>query len=220
MIFQYGARYDWKSEIQGLILGSYFWGYILTSIPGGLLAEQFGPVRTIGITTILSGALTLLIPLGASFHYGVVIAARFLTGALSVSITYYGINSNTFIIKFQQGVVYPSLHCLISRWAPPVEKGKFTGALLGGTLGTVITWPVLGYIMQMVGWSWAFFIPGIFVLLWCILWFLLVADTPEAHSRISDDEKMYISKCLGDNIVKVKVCVLVYIIINIHRKTN
>lgn len=82
--FQYGVRYDWNSEIQGLILGSYFWGYIVTSIPGGLLAERFGPVRTIGITTILSGALTLLIPLGASFHYAVVIAARFLTGLLGV----------------------------------------------------------------------------------------------------------------------------------------
>ncbi|GJQ72409.1 hypothetical protein Trydic_g3490 [Trypoxylus dichotomus] len=181
----YGVRYEWSNEIQGLILGSYFWGYILTSVPGGLLAERFGPVRTIGITTILSGALNLLIPLGASFHYGIVIAARFLTGALG-------------------GVVYPALHCLISRWAPPVEKGKFTGALLGGTLGTVVTWPVLGYIMQSIGWTWAFFLPGIFVLLWCILWFILIADSPEMHPRISEDEKIYISKSLGDNIVKTK----------------
>nr|XP_022916487.1 sialin-like [Onthophagus taurus] len=181
----YGARYSWNGEIQGLILGSYFWGYILTSIPGGLLAERFGPVKTIGVSTILSAALTLLVPLCASWHYIFVITARFLTGMLG-------------------GVVYPGLHCLISRWAPPIEKGKFTGALLGGTLGTVITWPLLGAILESMGWSWAFFIPGIIVLLWCTLWFILVSDTPEDHPRISEEEKKYIAKSVGDVITKEK----------------
>lgn len=84
-IFQTGARYDWDSQIQGLILGSYFWGYILTSMPGGLVAETFGPTKTVGITTIISAVLTLLTPLAASWHYGVVIAIRFVLGFLGVS---------------------------------------------------------------------------------------------------------------------------------------
>lgn len=94
--------------------------------------------------------------------------------------------------------MYPALHCLIARWAPPVEKGKFIGALMGGTLGTVITWPLLGAITEKWGWTWAFFVPGGIVLLWCLLWFYFVSDTPDSHPRISEKEKFYIIKSLGD----------------------
>lgn len=48
-----------------------------------------------------------------------------------------------FLFKLK-GVLYPALHNLISKWAPPSERGKFISALLGGTFGTVITWPVAG----------------------------------------------------------------------------
>lgn len=83
-IFQYGVRYKWDSSAQALILGSFFWGYILTSIPGGFIAERFGPTKTIGISILISAALTMLTPLAASWHYGVVIATRFIIGFLCV----------------------------------------------------------------------------------------------------------------------------------------
>jgi MFS family permease len=93
----------------------------------------------------------------------------------------------------------------VSRWAPPEEKGKFIGALLGGTLGTMVTWPLLGFIIESLGWSWSFFINGGIVLVWCVFWILLVADSPEAHSTISEEEKLYITKSLGDTIKRTKV---------------
>ena len=34
MFFQV-ADFDWDSKIQGLILGSFFYGYIITQLPGG-----------------------------------------------------------------------------------------------------------------------------------------------------------------------------------------
>ncbi|KAF2882551.1 hypothetical protein ILUMI_23629 [Ignelater luminosus] len=181
----YGVRYDWDAQLQGLILGSYFWGYILTSIPGGYLAERFGPTKTVGVSGVISAVLTILTPLSASWHYSAVITLRFILGIMG-------------------GVVYPALHCLVSRWAPPNEKGKFIGALMGGTLGTMLTWPILGYIIENWGWNWAFFAPGIFSIVWCCLWMILVSDTPETHPRISEDEKLYIAKSLGDNISKTR----------------
>ncbi|XP_017779301.1 PREDICTED: sialin [Nicrophorus vespilloides] len=181
----FGVRYEWNSKIQGLILGSYFWGYIISSMPGGFLAEQFGPLKTVGVSTLVSSVLTILTPLAASWHYSVVIANRILLGLLG-------------------GVIYPALHSLISRWAPPEEKGKFVGALLGGTLGTVLTWPMLGSIVESLGWTWAFYIPGGLALLWCLLWFFLVSDSPDLHPRISDEEKFYIAKSLGDSVAKRK----------------
>lgn len=94
---------------------------------------------------------------------------------------------------------------MVSRWAPPEEKGLFTSALLGGTLGTVVTWPLLGSIIEAWGWQWGFFVPGIISIVWCFLWILLVSDSPDVHSYISEDEKAYITKSIGTSITKTKV---------------
>ncbi len=37
--------FTWDSSTQGIILGSFFYGYILTQIPGGWLATKFGGKR-------------------------------------------------------------------------------------------------------------------------------------------------------------------------------
>lgn len=94
---------------------------------------------------------------------------------------------------------------MVARWAPPQEKGKFVGALLGGNLGTVITWPLLGAVIENLGWTWSFFINGGIVLIWCIFWIFLVSDSPEVHPRISEEEKLFISKSLGSTLKPTKV---------------
>ncbi|CAH1118746.1 unnamed protein product [Phaedon cochleariae] len=184
-IINYGDTYDWDSKLQGLILGSYFWGFTLTGFPGGILAEKYGATKCITISFVVSGILTLIAPWAASLHPTVLIITRFLIGAFG-------------------GVVFPSLHCLVARWAPPDEKGKFVGALLGGSLGTVITWPMLGAIIETMGWVSAFLCCGVLVLCWTICWFFCVTDSPEEHSRISLEEKRYIVDSLAGKITNVK----------------
>lgn len=102
-------------------------------------------------------------------------------------------------------MLYPALHCLIARWSPPNEKGKFVASLLGGTLGTVATWPLVGAMIDSIGWIWAFFIPGGVALIWCLMWWYIVSDTPEENRWISEEEKMYIAKSVGGTVNKSKV---------------
>lgn len=97
------------------------------------------------------------------------------------------------------------MHCLVANWAPPEEKGKFIGALLGGTFGTVITWSLCGVLISSLGWEWAFYVPGIITLVWCIIWFAIVSNSPEEHPRIDPKEKMYIMERIGDTVAKKKV---------------
>lgn len=40
-------RYDWSQELQGLILSAFYWGYILTHVPGGLLSAKIGGKYTL-----------------------------------------------------------------------------------------------------------------------------------------------------------------------------
>lgn len=104
-----------------------------------------------------------------------------------------------------QGAIYPALQSLIARWAPPEEKGKFVSALMGNTLGTVCTWPLLGAIIEGVGWQWAFVVPGVLAVTWSLIWAFTVADSPSDHRWISVEERDYINKSLSGGVKKVKV---------------
>jgi MFS family permease len=47
LLFQEG-EFAWDKSTQGLILGSFYWGYIITQIPGGWLAAKFGGKHVFG----------------------------------------------------------------------------------------------------------------------------------------------------------------------------
>ncbi|XP_023162936.2 sialin [Drosophila hydei] len=177
----YGVRYDWSQQDQALLLGGYFYGYMITSLPGGTLAEMLGGRNVAGYSCLLGALLTALTPAAAAWDKYAVFALRFLIGLVS-------------------GVVYPCCHNLVSKWSPPDEKGKFVASLMGGTFGTVITWPLCGLIIEGIGWAWAFYIVAAFVVVVVGLWFYLVTDTPAQHSSISIKEREYIENSLGSTL--------------------
>lgn len=39
------AQFNWNPETVGLIHGSFFWGYIVTQIPGGFIANKLAADR-------------------------------------------------------------------------------------------------------------------------------------------------------------------------------
>lgn len=72
--------YDWDSETQGWILGSFFYGYILTQIPGGYLARKYGAKWLLGLGILGTVVFTLLTPVAADLGAGYLIAVRVLEG--------------------------------------------------------------------------------------------------------------------------------------------
>lgn len=78
-------------------------------------------------------------------------------------------------------------------------------------MGSILTWPSLGLIIENSGWLWAFLICGILVICWTIIWFFVVTDSPENHPRISEEEKKYITESLSGRVattVKVNKVIL------------
>ena len=65
---------------QGRILGAFFYGYVITQIPGGYLAEKYGGKWLFGIGTFLTAILTLLTPVAAKASLPTLIALRVLMG--------------------------------------------------------------------------------------------------------------------------------------------
>ncbi len=72
--------YNWDSETQGWILGSFFYGYILTQIPGGYLSGRFGPKWLMGLGILGTVVFTLLTPVAADLGARYLIAVRALEG--------------------------------------------------------------------------------------------------------------------------------------------
>lgn len=54
--------YDWDEKTQGLILSSFYWGYVITHLPGGMLAEKFGGKYSLGLGILSTAIFTLLTP--------------------------------------------------------------------------------------------------------------------------------------------------------------
>lgn len=84
-----GKKYSWDADTQGWILGSFFYGYIVTQIPGGYLASKIGGKLLLGFGVFGTSAFTLLTPLAADLGVGYLIAVRALEGLGEVILFFY-----------------------------------------------------------------------------------------------------------------------------------
>ncbi|XP_061084829.1 sialin-like [Conger conger] len=174
--------YDWDSETQGWVLGSFFYGYILMQIPGGYLARKHGAKWLLGLGIVATAVFTLLTPLAADMGPGYLIAVRALEGV-------------------GEGVTFPAMHSMWASWAPPLERSRLlTISYAGAQLGTVVALPLSGYICYYLNWTYVFYVFGLVGVLWFILWTALVSNTPDTHKRISEAERLYITRSLKEEL--------------------
>uniref|UniRef100_A0AAX7SZG8 Sialin n=1 Tax=Astatotilapia calliptera TaxID=8154 RepID=A0AAX7SZG8_ASTCA len=174
--------YNWDSETQGWILGSFFYGYILTQVPGGYLAGRFGPKWLMGFGILGTVIFTLLTPVAADLGAGYLIAVRVLEG-------------------IGEGVTFPAMYTMWAAWAPPLERSRLlTISYIGAQLGTVISLPVSGEIIFYLDWTYVFYIFGAVGLVWFVLWAFFVFDSPNTHPRISEQERLYITSSLKNEL--------------------
>lgn len=166
------------------MLGSFFYGYVLTQIPGGRLAETLGGKLVYGIGVFITAVFTLLTP----------IAARKSLPALVLVRIFEGIG---------EGVTFPSMYAMFAKWVPTNERSRFNAFVYNGAnLGTIISIPLTGYLCSLDflgGWPLSFYIFGFLGIFWCIFWWLYVFDTPQTHPRISPEERSYIERSLKKN---------------------
>lgn len=176
------GEFVWSKQTQGFALGAFFYGYIFTQVPGGLLAQKFGGKRVLGSCLFMASIATLLCAVAARVSPYLLIFFR-------------------VIIGLCQGVVFVSMHDLWSRWAPPLERSKliaFTQA--GAQIGNVIALPLSALLCDYGfdnGWGSIFYVFGIVGVVWCIAWMLIVSDSPSQHPRITTAEREYIATSIG-----------------------
>lgn len=78
-------------------------------------------------------------------------------------------------------------------------------ALLGGNLGTVVTFQLGSIVMVHFGWVWLYYSVAIITFVVMLAWMYLVSNQPNQHSRISREELQYIEEHLSSNVSKKRV---------------
>ena len=72
--------FTWSKDVQGIILGSFFWGYLVTQIPSGWMANRLSAKRVFGYFMLMTAGATLLVPAGAMISYSVLVLLRIIAG--------------------------------------------------------------------------------------------------------------------------------------------
>ncbi|CAD7014722.1 putative inorganic phosphate cotransporter [Ceratitis capitata] len=185
------AYYDWDTSTKSLILSSFFWGYVVAQVPSGMLAKRFGGKLVLGYATVLASVITILHPLGASGgSWQIICALRVLIG-------------------LTQGVLYPSIHTLLAKWAPRTERSFLaTSVYSGAQVGSAIILATSGFIFDSsMGWPGIFYISGAIALAWSILFLVFGADAPHNSKMISKQEREYIEKLTGSGLESASMTV-------------
>ncbi|XP_067118854.1 sialin-like [Centruroides vittatus] len=176
-IFQ--GEYPWPPSLQGIVLGSYFYGFTCTQMAGGTITERLGPKNVFTGTLLISSLATMLIPCLSEYGAALVIVLRSLTG-------------------LAQGVAYPAMYTLLSRWSPVVERGTLVAfCWTGNNIGTILSMTVTGYLCEYGfsgGWPSAFYLFGALGCLMFLILLLFLYESPESHPRISNKELLYIQQ--------------------------
>ncbi|KAK6621629.1 hypothetical protein RUM43_006866 [Polyplax serrata] len=173
-------EFNWDEKTQAVILASFFYGYLVTQIPGGYLAGIIGGNHVLNIGVAGSGLISFVGPLCVKFSVATAIAMRVVCGLL-------------------QGVTVPAVSSLWARWAPPLERTILsTIAISGNFFSSFIIMPICGVIGDNLGWEWMFYIFGIVSLVWSLIWVFTVFAGPEKDIFIKKSELEYIQNAIGE----------------------
>ncbi|XP_011152282.1 putative inorganic phosphate cotransporter isoform X2 [Harpegnathos saltator] len=175
-------RYHWKGETTGIILSSFYWGYVITHLPGGMLAERFGGKYSLGLGILSTAIFTLLTPVAVEWGEATaLIVLRILMG-------------------LGEGTTFPALNAMLAQWTPPEERSLigslvFAGAQLGTVFGTLIS----GLILHYYSWPVVFYVFGALGVLWFIIWVLTCYNNPYEHPFISEREVKYLHERMSEH---------------------
>jgi ACS family sodium-dependent inorganic phosphate cotransporter len=159
-IIPMAEQFGWTDTQRGLVLSSFFVGYLVTQVAGGSLAARLGGKAVLGFGVLWWSLFTLLTPLSAMTSFPVLIGARILMG-------------------LGEGVAFPATYNLLGRWVPLKERSRAASfnlsAIALGTLFAVSTTP---FIVLAFGWPAVFYAFGAAGFVWFLFWWLLADDQP------------------------------------------
>jgi ACS family glucarate transporter-like MFS transporter len=177
------TEFSLSLKTMGWVLSSFLFGYSLTQIPGGYLADRFGPRKVLIVAISSWSVLTA----------ATAIAPRLpITGWLGVASSFAFIR---FLIGIGEAPSSPSYTRVVANWMGHKRRGLGSSFnLFGIGLGGALTPVLITFIMQHWGWRSAFCICGLLGIIVAMVWHFFSADRPEQHPRVNRAEIEFIGR--------------------------
>ncbi|CBI40390.3 unnamed protein product, partial [Vitis vinifera] len=173
-ILPMSQEFNWNSATVGLIQSSFFWGYLLTQILGGIWADKLGGKLVLGFGVIWWSVATVLTPIAARIGLPFLLTMR----------AFMGIG---------EGVAMPAMNNILSKWIPVSERSRSLALVYSGMyLGSVTGLAVSPALIQKFGWPSVFYSFGSLGSIWFALWLSKAYSSPAEDPELSEEEKRVI----------------------------
>eukprot|EP00418_Pyrodinium_bahamense_P100183 CAMPEP_0179030622 /NCGR_PEP_ID=MMETSP0796-20121207/10657_1 /TAXON_ID=73915 /ORGANISM="Pyrodinium bahamense, Strain pbaha01" /LENGTH=412 /DNA_ID=CAMNT_0020726803 /DNA_START=71 /DNA_END=1309 /DNA_ORIENTATION=- len=176
MIVAMSPELGYTAVDKGLILGAFSAGYMLTQMPGGILADRFGakPVLSLAIVSVSLCLLVLPCAAGMSLH-----CLLWLLWAAG----------------FMCGPVFPAMQAMSSKWTYGGLKSYASSVCgAGTTAGSLLALGLTSPLATVIGWRMTSVVLGCTCLSFGVLWLLKAQDSPDgAPSALSAQDSPTVS---------------------------
>ncbi|MFI5714759.1 MFS transporter [Nocardia sp. NPDC051750] len=173
------AATDLKAEFgitpgqYGIISSAFSIGYMLFALLSGPLVDRFGSRQVLMVGMVIWAAATALTPFAGGF-IGLILL-RIVLGA-------------------GEAPCFPAATRLASRWLPAQERGKAL-ALIGGVAvsgSLLVGGPILTQLIALTGWKGMFWVLAVAGIVWIVLAYPFLKNSPSEASFVSKEELDYI----------------------------
>jgi sugar phosphate permease len=163
-----GKEFDLGPTLMGAVISSFFAGYGLMQIPGGLIADRIGARRSV-VLGVASWSIF-------SFLTGTVANLRSLIGV-------------RICFGLGEGIHPPATFKMLAGWFNSGERSRANGIMMSSnTIGPMVTPILFAAIIKAFGWRQAFYVVSIPGLLIAAAAYYFLRDNPVEHPRMTTEE--------------------------------
>ncbi|CAI5946392.1 unnamed protein product [Closterium sp. NIES-65] len=168
-------QFQWSPATVGLVQSSFFWGYLLTQVAGGVWADTIGGKQVLGFGVVWWSLATVLTPIAASLGLPALLFARACMGV-------------------GEGVAMPAMNNLLSKWVPVGERSRSLALVYSGMyLGSVAGLSLSPAIIHAFAWPSVFYSFGSLGLVWFACWQIKAFSSPAEDPSVSPAERALIA---------------------------
>jgi MFS family permease len=156
-------------------LSAFLFGYALGLVPGGWLADRFGPHPVLTV---------------AAFCWAMVSASIGLIGSVAhLTHSVFPFVVARFTLGVCEACAFPAFNRAIANWMPRNERARASGLIhCASALGGFCTPVFIAFVVAQSGWRESFLAAGALTLLVALWWAWFGAGDPRQHKGVTKDE--------------------------------
>lgn len=160
----------------GFVGGIFFWGYVVSFLSAGWLANRFGAKRVI---------------LTALFFWGV-----FAMGS-GLAQTYHQLLAMRVLLGLSEGPIWSSVAALLTQWFLKDERARAFGCWnLSIPAGALLSGPISGLVLSYTNWHVMFVLEGLPAWIGAVIWWWMIPSKPASAAWLPASERAHLLSSL------------------------